>query len=147
MSYQDMARSHVKELAREAFELDDVVVDGDGDLPFRHGTAMYYLSVVSGGRLLRVWSHAVSGLHVNKAVLRELNEANASLLLARVFAEGSSVIVEGCLPVEPLQARDLALLCQEVGGTADRLGSLLAAVYGGQQAFPVVHDPDHECED
>ncbi len=85
----------------------------------------------------------------NKAVLRELNETNASLLLARVFADGSSLVVEGCLPVEPLQARDLALLCQEVGSTADRLGSLLSAVHGGQQAFPVAHDPDpdHECED
>ena len=27
LSYEDMARSHVKELAREAFELDEVVVD------------------------------------------------------------------------------------------------------------------------
>ena len=32
-----MARSHVKELAREAFELNELVVDADGDLPFHHG--------------------------------------------------------------------------------------------------------------
>lgn len=46
MSLQDMARSHVKELAREAFGLDEVVVDEDGDLPFPYGTAMVYVSVV-----------------------------------------------------------------------------------------------------
>lgn len=56
------------------------------------------------------------------------------------------MVVEGCLPVEPLQARDLGLLCHEVGATADRLGSLLSAVYGGQVAFPAAPDPDHECE-
>jgi hypothetical protein len=63
-----MARSHIKELVREAFELDEVVVDADGDLPFPCGTAMFYVSVIPGGRLLRVWSAAVSGIHVNKAV-------------------------------------------------------------------------------
>jgi len=45
LSYEDMARSHVKELVREAFELDEVVVDSDGDLPFPCGTAMFYASL------------------------------------------------------------------------------------------------------
>ncbi len=62
LSYEDMARSHVKELVREAFELEEVVVDADGDLPFSSGTAMYYASVALVGQVLRVWSLAVSGV-------------------------------------------------------------------------------------
>ena len=147
LSYEDMARSHVKELVREAFELDEVVVDGDGDLPFPHGTAMFYLSVIRGGRLLRVWSLAVNDIRVGKRVLREINDVNAGLTLARVHATSSAVWVEACWPVDGLQARDVGFLCAEVGGTADRLGSMLAAVHGGLVARPDAAEVDHECED
>lgn len=136
LSYQDMARSHVKELVREAFELDEVVVDADGDLPFPCGTAMFYLSVVAHGRLLRVWSRAVAGIAVTKPVLREVNETNGGLTLSRVWATNGEVWVEGCLPVETLRPHDVGALCTEVGMTADRLGSLLSTVYGGRIALP-----------
>jgi hypothetical protein len=147
LPYEDMARSHVKEMAREAFELEQVVVDGDGDLPFPCGTAMFYISVVRAGRLVRVWSRAVDGVDATKAVLREVNEANAHLLLSRVYVMGSSVWIEGCLPVETLRAEDLGRLCWEVGTTADRVGSMIAAVHGGAVAFPDGCDASHECEE
>jgi hypothetical protein len=142
-----MARSHVKELVREAFELDEVVVDEDGDLPFPCGTAMFYLSLVREGRLLRVWSRAVAGLKINKPVLREINEVNRSLIFARVAAGSSEVWVEGFLPVESLHVYDVGFLCSEVGRTADRLGSMLAAVHGGMVAFPDAAEAGYEHED
>jgi hypothetical protein len=144
-----MARSHVKELARTAFELDEVVVDADGDLPFRFGTAMVYASVVAEGRLLRVWSRVVSGISVTKAVLREINEVNGGFALARGWATRDEIWIEGCLPVETLRPRDIGALCTEVGMTADRLGSMLAAVHGGRVANPHAAEcgHDHECED
>ena len=142
-----MARSHVKELVREVFELDEVVVDEDGDLPFPCGTAMLYLSVVRQGRLLRAWSRAVSGIPVNKPVLREINEANSGLTFARVHATTDAVWVEACLPMESLGVNELGALCTEVGHTADRLGSMLAAVYGGRIAFPDAAELGHECDD
>ncbi len=146
MSYEDMARSHVREMAREAFELQEVVVDEDGDLPFPYGTAIFYASVVCSGQLVRVWSRAVGGLKITKSVLRELDAMNAGLVCARVFSRGDAVFVEGCLPVRSLTAEDLGRLCTEVGATADRLGSMLATVHGGTVAFPHAPeqpDPDH----
>lgn len=95
MSYENMARSHIKELFREAFDLTEVVIDQDGDLPFTSGAAVFYVSVVGGGGLIRVWSCAVHGLAVTKPVLREVNDANASLVLARSWVQGSGVMVEG----------------------------------------------------
>ena len=142
-----MARSHVKELVRDAFTLEEVVVDDDGDLPFPCGTAMLYLSVVGNGRLLRVWSRAVAGIKVNKPVLSEINEVNAGLTVGRVWATGDEVWVEGCLPVQIARPRDVGALCYEVGTTADRLGSMLAAVYGGRVARPEGVDCDHDCDD
>ena len=50
MSYLEMARWHAKELAREAFDLTEVVVDRDGDLPFPNGTAVLHMSVVNRPR-------------------------------------------------------------------------------------------------
>jgi hypothetical protein len=146
MSYEDMARSHVKELVREAFELDEVVVDEDGDFPFPFGSAMFYASLESAGRLLKVWSCAVRGVPISKAVLREIDEVNTGLIFARVFTRGTSVMVEGCLPVESLRAHDVGFLCSEVGRTADRVGSMLAAVHGGHVTFPAEDDVDEECE-
>jgi hypothetical protein len=142
-----MARSHVKELMREAFELDEVIVDADGDLPFPCGTAMVYVSLARRGRMLRVWSRAVDGLRINKPVLREINEVNTGLTLARVWATDDAVWVEGCLPVEVLRVCDVGVLCTEVGMTADRIGSMLAAVHGGRVAFPDAAELGHECED
>ena len=149
MSYTDMARSHVKELAREAFALDEVVVDGDGDLPFPYGTAMVYVSVVGEGRLVRVWSRAVSGIEVRKSVLREINEVNAALVISRVWATYDEVWIEACFPVEVLRPLDLSCLLREVGRTADSLGSMLAAVHGGRVALPEGISPrdEHECDD
>lgn len=141
-----MARSHVKELVREAFHLEEVAVDSDGDLPFPCGTAMFYASVVAHGRLLRVWARAVAGIAVNKPVLREMDQVNAGLTFARVFSDSGCVLVEGCLPIESLQAKDLAVLCIEVGTTADRLGSMLAAVHGGRVAIPGGCDAGYEHE-
>jgi len=136
LSYEDMARSHVKELAREAFELEEVVVDADGDLPFPCGTAMVYVSVEHGGHAVRAWSAAVRGIEVRKAVLRELDEANACAVLARLYTRGSTVYVEGVLPVVTLRPQDLGRLVAEVGRTADRVGAMLAAVHGGSVVFP-----------
>ncbi len=147
LSYEDMARSHVVETSREAFGLSEVVVDPDGDLPFPCGTAMFYISLMHGGRLVRVWSRAVAGIEVRKAVLREVDEATAGMVLGRVYTSGSSVYVEGCLPVESLQPDDLGRLAWEVGTTADRVGSMLSAVHGGHVVFPDGCDAEHECED
>jgi len=143
MAYADLARSHVKECLREAFELSSLVVDDDGDLPFQAGTALYYVSVDPEGRRARVWSIAVRGVKVSAAVLRELNEASRALELSRVYAVSDGVVVEGTVTVDGLTATELRALCVEVGDTADRLGQLVATVHGGEVALP----PDEICEE
>ena len=141
-----MARSHVKELLRTAFRWEQVVVDEDGDVPIRCRTAMVYASVVGKGRLVRVWSRAVSGVRPTKAVLREVNDANCGTCVERVYVEHSAVWVEGHLPVEGLRPKDLKQLCREVGDLADHLGQLLAAVHGGSVTFPEEADVPSEGE-
>ena len=141
-----MARSHVKELLRTAFGWEQVVVDEDGDVPISCGSAVVYASVVGRGRWVRVWSRAVSGVGPTKAVLREVNDANRSAGVARVYAANRAVWVDGHFPVEGLEVEDLRQLCTEVGELADHLGQLLAAVHGGSVAFPEAADVPSEGE-
>lgn len=135
MAYEDMARSHVRQLLRDGMELDEVVMDADGDFPFRHGTAMYYVSTAFGGRMARIWSHAVHGVTTKGPVLREVNSANEALLHSRVFIHGSTLVVEAYLPVESLEPAYLAGVCVEIGRTADQIGQLVSTVHGGSVTF------------
>ena len=141
-----MARSHVKELLRKAFRWEQVLVDEDGDVPMPYGTAMVYASVIGRGRLVRVWSRAAAGVKPTKAVLREVNDANVSAGVARVYAAHSAVWVEGHFPVEGLRPKDLKQLCIEVGELADHLGQLITAVHGGAVTFPRSADVPSEGE-
>ena len=141
-----MARSHVKELLRTAFGFEQVLVDEDGDVPMPYGTAMVYASVVARCRLVRVLSRAAAVVKPTKAVLREVNDANAHAVVARVSAAHGGVWVEGHFPVEGLSPKDLEQLCLEVGQLADRLGHLLTAVHGGTVTFPEGADVAGEGE-
>jgi hypothetical protein len=69
--------------------------------------------------------------------------------LARESCQLNDVVVEddGCPPGDPLRVSDLGFHCREVGTTADRLGSMLAAKHEGRLAFSRVGDPEHRCED
>lgn len=143
MAYADMARSHVKELVRQGMGLTELVEDCDGDLPFRRGTAAYFISTRMDGAKLRVWSRTVGDIKPTVAVLREVNAANLGLETARVIVRGREVFVEGVLPVDSCTAEQLAELCLEVGVVADELGSMIAAVHGGSTWFS---DDDSACQ-
>src|SRR5687767_6255425 len=117
-----MAHSHVQRMLREGMELDEVRQDCDGDYPFRHGTAMYYLSVGRGGHMVKVWSSCVFGLKETAAVLREINATNARLMHSRMFVASGTLQIEAFLPVLGLVSRHLAAVCHEVGDTADTVG-------------------------
>lgn len=136
LSYVDLARSHVKECLREAFCLEELVVDDDGDVPFVWGTALYFVTVSTDGQMVKVWAHAVLGLKVTPAVLREVNEVNRGLLLTRAYTRRKRLVVEGVLPVDGLTVDGLLELCREVGTTADEVGQMVSAVHGGEVLRP-----------
>jgi hypothetical protein len=129
-----MAHSHVQRMLREGMGIEDVLQDGDGDYPFRQGTALYYLSVGHGGHLLRIWSAAAYGVQPTKPVLREVNATNQGAMHCHAFMAGTTLMIEAFVPIESLMPAYLAAVCQEVGSTADHVGQLLAAVHGGQVA-------------
>ena len=135
MSYLQMAHSHLQRMLREGMELEEIHQDCDGDYPFRHGTAAYYLSVTGGGHMVKIWSNVVLGLKGTVSVLREINATNEGLVHCRMFLAGTTLQIEAFLPIEPLVPGYLTAVCHELGETADNVGQLMAAVHGGCIAF------------
>lgn len=145
MSFVDLAKSHVRECLREGFELPSLMVDDDGDVPFSHGTARYYVTVRQDGLKVKAWATAVYGVKPSAAVLREINEVNAGLQFSRAFIVQERLMIEGVLPIDGLTATDLRDLCVEIGSVADEVGQMISAVHGGVVAVPEGEDRCDRC--
>lgn len=143
MAYADLARSHVKECLREAFELETVHADDDGDFPFPFGTAVFFVSVRQDGQQVKVWSPAVTGLKPTAAVLREVNEVNTHLEQGRAYLKHGQLMIEGVLAVDSLTPDLIRELAVVIGSTADSVGQMVSAVHGGEVMLP---EGEQDCD-
>jgi hypothetical protein len=144
VAHIDLVQAWVEKLLREAFTLDELIRDDDGDYPFRYGSAAYFVRVLDRDPpLVRVFAIAVTGVSGSASLYEELNDLNASLSVVRVSHAVESVFVEVDLFGDALEREQLLYACLTVGQVADHVGPLLAATFGGTTAFPVDDDdPD-----
>ena len=128
-----LLRSHVERCLQDSFDLCRVVADGDGDYPFEHGSAVYFVSLVEAADTwwVRVWSVAATGVRQNAALLRELNEISSRSPLTKAVWRKRTVVVEGVLHASAVQHESLGRLCQAVGESSESIGQLVEAIYGG----------------
>jgi hypothetical protein len=137
-------RSHVEQLLQREWDSCRVVTDGDGDYPFRRGTAACYVSVLdTGPAMVRVFAHAAYGLKPTLKVLRELTEIQRRSLSARVELCNDVVVVSQTVSPIGLTQPVLAQAMAAVAGLAADIGPLMAAMFDGGTPFlePV---PDSE---
>jgi hypothetical protein len=135
-------RSHVEQLLQRERDACRVAVDRDGDFPFRCGTAAGWVAVLDEKPIVvRVTAHAVYGVKSSAKLLRELNEINVRALTATVQLIDDIVVVQQTISPVGLTQPVLAQAVHAVGGMADTIGGLLAAMFDG--ATP--HDP--RCPD
>lgn len=137
MDETDWLRSHVELCLRDVWQQQELVVDDDGDYPFRAQTAACWVRVVIGPpHFVRVFAHAALGLKPTAAVLREVNDINVRARAGRVCLADGILVVERSLPATAVGRSELADMCAEVGVVAAELGAAIAAVHGGQTPFP-----------
>ena len=130
-------RAFVERLLMAQFDTCELVVDVDGDVPFRDGSAACWLSIETRPAMaVRVWGIAADGIRPTAAALREVNDLNERAGLAKVTLVGGRVVVEVRLPADQVSARSLSRACGHVVGMADEVGVLFAAVFGGSTPFP-----------
>jgi hypothetical protein len=125
-------RSHVEQLLQRERDTCRVAVDRDGDFPFRCGTAAGWVAVLDGQPIVvRVTAHAVYGVKSSAKLLRELNEINVRALTATVQLIDDIVVVQQTILPIGLTQPVLAQAVHAVGGVADNIGGLLAAMFDG----------------
>lgn len=138
-------RSHVERCLQDAWELPGVATDGDGDYPFRHGSAACFVSTAQGvtPTFVRVWALAVVGVKRSAKLLIELNEINERALTARVYWAEGSVTVEQTMLAPAVDTESLGQACAAVGTLADNLGLLVASSFGGR----TLYDPSEQLDE
>ncbi|WP_460866281.1 T3SS (YopN, CesT) and YbjN peptide-binding chaperone 1 [Rhodococcus aerolatus] len=131
-------RSHVRLLLQEHWGSTRVEVDGDGDIPFRCGSAACWVSVhdADGAPFVRVWAQAALEVACTKALLVELNDINVRSAFVTVSWHHGAVFVEHALAGPAVVADALGAACDRVGQVADEIGPLLAAMFTGRTPYP-----------
>jgi hypothetical protein len=146
MSEVAWIRSHVEQLLESAWGVCRVYPDADGDYFFRQGSAACWVSVLSTSPVMvRVFGHAATGLRPTLRLFSELNDIERRALSCSVVLEGDAVVVAQTLSPIGLTEPVLQQALTAVGGVADDIGVLLAAVFGGETPF--VPDPVPDSED
>jgi hypothetical protein len=120
----------------EAFELEEVVQDEDGDYPFGDGTTTVYVTVEPAPGLgVCVWSYAARGVKAGVSVLREVNDLNIQSRLGKVMWHNGVIRVELRLPADQVSAESLERACGHVQGMTSDIGEMFAVVHGGACAL------------
>ncbi len=133
-----MVQPYVEKLLREFSGQQALVVDDDGDIPFRRGSTMYWVSLFEHNReaQVRVWSFMARGVASAPGLYEHLNGINADIRYGRVYWEDGDVIVSTELLAESLDARELENACECIGGISDAHDDDLVASFGGSMFFP-----------
>ena len=133
-----MLRSHVERALMEIWERPDLVVDDDGDYPFRTQTSVCWVRVVeSDDPTVRVFSHAAVGVKKTARMLTELNDLNQQARWAKLAWCHGVIVVDVVLHWTNVDQASLSRALDAVSGVSDDVGSLFAGVFGGSTPFPL----------
>lgn len=131
-SHRAWFTSHLQLLLSEALDT-EVEPDDDGDFPVCGDNVRGWVRPICDGPWgVQIFVMAALGVPDRVAVLRELNDVNASDLAVRVsrFADGT-VMASYFIPAEGLVAENLVGAISRVLAVADRIGPMLVTVHGG----------------
>jgi len=134
---QVLLRSHLERCLQDIWDTRELMTDTDQDYPYRHGTAMCWVSLLDGPAPgVRVFAHAAYALRTSAKLLREVNELNVRSRWAKVAYHDGIVRVSAELHWGAVDRLAMEQAIRVVGEVADDIGSLLATVYGGSTPFP-----------
>lgn len=141
-------RAHVERCLQDIWEIGRLEVDGDGDYPFRWGSAACWVSVHTQLKPMTVdvFAHAALDVPRTAKLLREINEVNTSSRLASVMWSGGVVVVRSAVLAASVDREQLHHSLIAVGSLADEIGPLMASVYGGHTPFPPLQAATSEGE-
>jgi len=113
-------RRHVLDTCKRYLQVDELVVDVDGDIPVRAGDLLYYVSVIDADvPLVRVYSRIAHDVRPAAALYERLNSLNRDAVGARVFWDKGDLIAATELVAASLDVDELGQACRAVGILAE----------------------------
>ena len=134
----ELLRSHVELALRSIWEQSELVVDDDGDYPFRSKTAACWVRVVGGEQpAVRVFAQAATDVPDGKKMFRELVELNSCSRWAKISWAHGMVVVDQAIHWLSVDRASLERAMESVMVVSDDIGPMIAAIYGGETPFPL----------
>ncbi len=128
--------AHVEKILKAYLETEDLVVDEEGDVPIRRGSALYHVRVGQQEPYrVEVVSSVLSEVEESYDLLRALNEINAGFYGIQAYYRKGRVIFSSDMLAETLQAEELERACALISGCADKYDDELQAKFGGKKTF------------
>src|SRR4051794_29148522 len=124
---------------QRVLETDDLHVHPGGEIPVRHGSAVYNVRLAHEDLEqphVEVYAVVVEDVDADPGLYEALNTINRRLSHARAFWADRKVVLAGELVGTTLDYVELACTCEEIGNAAHIEGPRLSTVYGGQVAHP-----------
>jgi hypothetical protein len=136
MARADVLRPYVEKTLKELLETDNLIIDEDGDVPIRWGSAMYYVRLLDREvPLVRLFATLVRGVKKNAKLLGLINQINTEIAMARVYWIENDVVVSTELVAETLDKIELDQACRNIGWIADTYDTKLKDEVGGEMSF------------
>jgi hypothetical protein len=140
-----MALAYVEKILKEYLETDNLVMDEDGDVPIRRGSAMYYVRVTNRDPYrVVVNSSVLKGVEESLELYRELNDINANIYGIQAYFLDGRVIFSTDALADTLQAAELERACKNISACADKYDDELQKKFGGEKA--IADDGDNSVD-
>jgi hypothetical protein len=132
----DILRPHVEKILGEYLQTDHLIVNDDGTIPIRAGSATYYVRLMEGEPpVLQVYSIVLEGVKKSMKLLEALNDINRQTFFAKVFwVDDDRVIATTELVAETLDKDEIANACGAIAWVADTYDTELQERFGGTMA-------------
>jgi len=127
--------ARVRAVLKAFLEVDELVVDDDGDIPIRHGSAAVYVRVIDEPPTIMLFSPLVFGIEAGEAVLEEVNRLNNVTQFAHLCLAADAIVLSTELFGEPFVPDHLIDAYVVVSQLADELDDHLQEQFGGKVFF------------
>lgn len=136
MSKAAVVRPYVEKLVAEFCETDNLVIDENGDIPVRKGSALYIVRLLDQDPpLVQIYSVLVAGVKQSEKLLERINEINTDSFFGRTFLVDDRVILATELLAETLDKVEMENACLAIGNVADKYDTALKAEFGGETSY------------
>jgi hypothetical protein len=136
-------RCYLEQLLAEQWSEPVLVRDGDGDYPFRYGTAMAWVTLPPADpTTVSVFAHAVIGVKRSGRLFAELNDIQSGHMGVTLVHSDGCVLVSQTISAHGLNRQTLHRALASVSEVADEIGPFLASMFGGETPYPAEESVD-----